>query len=83
MPTPTTSHQRARPAPYRDPSQLLRRADLDAETKRSVLCEWLQDERALLVADEDGMEGGRASRLDEVVRAWNQVPSPAEPRRLA
>lgn len=42
---------------------------LAREEKRRTLVEWLADERALLVADDEGMPGSRPSAFDQVLRA--------------
>jgi cardiolipin synthase len=45
-------------------SQILARAE-----KRALLLQWLEDEKALLVADDEGMQGDRPSQIDLVHRA--------------
>lgn len=42
---------------------------LAREEKQQTLVEWLADEGALLVADDEGMPGSRPSALDQVLRA--------------
>ncbi len=51
------------------PAQVLRSDRLDLEQKCAILRQWVLDERALLVADDEGMSGGRAPCLGEVRRA--------------
>ena len=45
-------------------SQILARAE-----KRALLLQWLEDEKALLVADDEGMQGDRPSQIDLVHQA--------------
>jgi len=59
---------------------------LPADQKRRILLDWLQDEFALMVADNDGMVG-RSPRPDQVLaalqtlgqatEAWRRSPWPA------
>jgi hypothetical protein len=47
---------------------------LPLEEKRNILLRWLEDERALLAADDDGMPGERPSQLGQVVSALRDLP---------
>ena len=47
--------------------------------KRDLLEEWLLDERALLAADDDGMEGDSPSRFSDVLDALDEVRSETRP----
>ena len=56
-----------------DPWEIVASPHLSEQAKRTHLEERLRDERALLVADDDGMDGGRPSRLADVVLALQAV----------
>jgi hypothetical protein len=61
--------------------------DLFEDQERRILLDWLQDEFALLVADDEGMVGARSPRpdqvlvalhaLDQVTETWRRSPWPA------
>jgi hypothetical protein len=61
------------PAPdhsgFSHPFDVVRAAGLRDEDKIRLLLDWLEDEVALLVADDEGMFGGAPSRLDGVLEA--------------
>jgi len=62
-------------------------SDLPADEKRRILLDWLQDELALIVADNEGMVGHLLPRPDQVLaalqilgqatEAWSRSPWPA------
>jgi hypothetical protein len=52
-----------------DPWQLVHSPFLTLAAKEKLLIEWIQDERALLSAEDDGMPGGHDSQLEDVARA--------------
>ena len=60
---------------YHHPDQVLRCEVLDQDGKRLVLGAWLEDERALFRADDDGMVGGAPARTDEIVAALQALAS--------
>jgi hypothetical protein len=43
------------------------------EEKRCILLQWLEDEKALLVADDEGMQGDRPSQMDQVHQALREL----------
>jgi hypothetical protein len=61
--------------------------DLPADEKHRILLDWLQDELALIVADNEGMVGLQFPRPDQVLaalqalgqatEAWRRAPWPA------
>ncbi len=53
---------------FSGPLEVARAQELREEDKRRILLDWLQDELALLVADNEGMVGDRSPRPD-LVRA--------------
>ena len=79
-----------RPAPdhssFSRPGDVVGHSDLPADEKRRILLDWLQDEFALMVADNEGMVG-RSPRADQVLaalqtlgqatEAWRRSPWPA------
>jgi hypothetical protein len=58
----------ADPTRFSRPGDVVKSQVLTLESKREILLQWREDELALLVADDDGMEGGRPSQIDLV--AW-------------
>src|SRR5262245_19252683 len=54
---------------FPSPLAVVRTGALEEGLKRRVLVEWLMDELALLVAEDEGMPGERAARFDEVLEA--------------
>ena len=69
------------------PREVIVSHDLAEDQKRRILLDWLQDEFALLVADDEGMVGARSPRpdqvlvalhaLDQVTETWRRSPWPA------
>ena len=80
-----------RPAPdhssFSRPGDVVEHSDLPADEKRRILLDWLQDELALIVADNEGMVGHQLPRPDQVLaaiqdleqatEAWRRSPWPA------
>jgi hypothetical protein len=64
VPTPSWDHSR-----FSDPREVVDSQTLEPEEKRRILLDWLRDERALLVADDEGMVGSRPTREDQVREA--------------
>ena len=72
---------------FSHPEEVVAYRDFSQEQKCRILLDWLQDEFALLVADYEGMVGGRSPRPDQVQaalqtlgqanEAWNRSPWPA------
>lgn len=54
---------------FANPCEVVSSAKLDLAQKLWLLRDWFVDERALLVADDEGMRGTRSPRLGEVRRA--------------
>lgn len=55
------------------PGEVVASPLLSLEEKREVLLGWLEDEKALLVAEAEGMHGERPSQIDPVSRALRQL----------
>ncbi|WP_419191626.1 hypothetical protein [Engelhardtia mirabilis] len=55
------------------PGRLARCRLTSLEAKRRRLRRWFVDELAQLIADDDGMPAGAPARLDEVLRAMNEL----------
>jgi len=68
-------------AAFSRPLDVLRAERLGESDKRRVLLDWLEDEFALLVADDEGMLGGRAPRVDRVLEALEALRSPRRAQR--
>lgn len=62
--TRRTDHTR-----FTGPGEVVESPALPPEDKRRILLQWLQDEKALFVADDEGMQGDRPSQFDQVYRA--------------
>ena len=72
---------------FRHPREVAEASTLPAPEKLRILLDWLQDEFALLVADNEGMIGSRSPRPDQVqaalhslgqaTEAWRRSPWPA------
>ena len=72
---------------FRHPGEVAETSALTAPEKLRILIDWLQDEFALLVADNEGMVGSRSPRPDQVraaiqalgqaTEAWRRSPWPA------
>lgn len=58
---------------YPCPRLVLDCDDLHSRAKLELLTDWLEQERDLLTAADDGMEANGPSRLDEVAHALDQV----------
>ena len=60
---------------FSHPFEVVRAAGIPHEDKLRLLLDWLEDEVALLVADDEGMFGGAPSRVDGVLEAlWMLDP---------
>jgi hypothetical protein len=72
---------------FSHPRDVVEHRALHADQKLRILLDWLQDEVALLVADNEGMVGHLSPRLDQVLsalqalgqatEAWRRSPWPA------
>lgn len=51
------------------PTEVVESAALPPEDKRLILLHWLEDEKALFVAEDEGMQADRQSQFDQVYRA--------------
>jgi len=56
-------------SPFSHPREVVEYPELPEDQKRRILLDWLQDELALLVADNEGMVGNRSPRPDLVLAA--------------
>ena len=65
---------------FSHPLEVVRAADLQDEDKLRLLLDWLEDEVALLVADDEGMFADASPRVDKVLEAIHQVLDPSEIR---
>ena len=80
-----------KPAPdhsgFTHPREVVEHRALPTDEKRRILLDWLQDELALIVADNEGMVGHLLPRPDQVLaalqilgqatEAWSRSPWPA------
>jgi len=72
---------------FSHPREVVPSQAVPVDQKRRILLDWLQDELALIVAENEGMMGGRPPRLDQVLAAlrdldqasevWRRTPWPA------
>ena len=51
------------------PEEVLESLILEPEEMRRILLQWLEDEKALLVADYEGMQGNRPPQIEQVQQA--------------
>ncbi len=51
------------------PEEVVESQILEPEEKRRVLLQWLEDEKALCVADDEGMQGDRPTQIEQVHQA--------------
>jgi len=58
---------------FSSPLEVVRAASARNEEKLRILLDWLEDEVALLVADDEGMHGGAAPRVDRVLDALRSL----------
>ena len=65
------SHKTRVPNPpcFSCPEEVLESLSLERKEKRRILLQWLEDEKALLVADDEGMEGNRPPQIEQVQQA--------------
>ena len=68
---------------FSDPREVLASVSVPGDQKRRILLDWLQDEFALLVADDEGMVGARSPRPDQVHSALRDLDQAAEIWRLS
>jgi hypothetical protein len=61
--------RRAYPNRFSHPGEVVSSLVMAREEKSRLLLQWLEDERALVVAGDEGMPEGRPSQLDQVFRA--------------
>ena len=59
------------------PENVVSNTQIGRSTKIEILCKWRQDEKALSVAENEGMEGGNASLLHRVQKAIDELTEPA------
>jgi hypothetical protein len=81
MERPVPDHSR-----FAHPRDVVEHRALPANEKRRILLDWLQDELALIVADNEGMVGHLSPRPDQVLaalqafgqatEAWRRSPWP-------
>ena len=64
-------------AAFGTPERVLADPDLDRESKLAILKAWEHDEQELLVAEEEGMDGGEQSMLQRVSRALESLSETA------
>lgn len=67
LPTPDRSR-------FSCPREVVESQSLSPEQKRDILLQWLEDEKALCVADDEGMHGDRPSQIDALYRALRTLP---------
>lgn len=70
---PACAARAAEVAHWRPIEELVASPSLDREEKRQILLDRLLDERALLVAGDEGMTGDRTPRIDLVLRALHAI----------
>lgn len=58
---------------FRQPEDVLGRADLGVHEKAEILCRWAYDATELAVAEEEGMSGGESADLSRIIRALDTV----------
>ncbi len=63
---------------FSDPREVLASQGMPEDQKRRILLDWLQDELALLVADDEGMVGNRSPRPDHVLAALQDLEQAAD-----
>lgn len=76
MDTPEPPGAKFRPpdrSRFSSPGEVVESRVLTLEEKRELLLQWLEDERALLVAADEGMPGDRSSRIAQVYRALRSL----------
>lgn len=63
---------------FSHPREVVACPDLPEDQRHRILLDWLQDEFALLVADNDGMLGSRSPRPDQVLAALQALDQATE-----
>ena len=58
---------------FKEPAEVLSRADLDATRKREILERWRHDALELQTADDEAMGGGEEPMMQRVLDALNQL----------
>lgn len=66
---------------FSHPLEVVGAAGIQDEDRLRLLLDWLEDEMALLVADDEGMFGDAPPRVHEVLEAIHEVLDPSETRR--
>ena len=58
---------------FKEPAEVLARADLDAARKRQILERWRHDALELQTADDEAMSGGEEPMMQRVLDALNEL----------
>ena len=58
---------------FKEPAEVLARADLDAARKRQILERWRHDALELQTADDEAMGGGEEPMMQRVLDALNEL----------
>ena len=58
---------------FKEPIEVLSRADLDATRKRQILERWRHDALELQTADDEAMSGGEEPMMQRVLDALNEL----------
>ena len=58
---------------FKEPAEVLARADLDATRKREILERWRHDALELQTADDEAMSGGEEPMMQRVLDALNEL----------
>ena len=64
---------------FSHPPEVVYSQILETDEKRRILLDWLQDEFALLLADNEGMFGNRSPRPDQVLQALRVLEGVSRP----
>jgi hypothetical protein len=70
-------------AVFKNPAEVVRKADLSRDQKIQILRRWEYDTRELQVADEESMTGPQTTNLDAVLAALRALNAPADVERAA
>ncbi len=60
-------------AAFGSPDDVVRDAQLPVRHKIEILCRWAYDSAELLVAEEEGMDGGESMDMGAILKALNQI----------
>ena len=69
---------------FKEPAEVLARADLDAARKREILERWRHDALELQTADDEAMSGGEApmlQRVNDALLALERLTGVAAPHK--